>query len=825
MSILDFFYVILPFASFITSSILALLLLFRFKVIGSRAFAYVLILSAIWALFNGLEHLDLNSSGFFWARLSRIPISLIPVLWFLFAMNYAHQKYLIPDFIIALLLVIPFLTNLFLWIPATQHMVWTDHTLKVLEGLSFFTMDKGAWYWIYSGYLYGLLFLGALVVLLRLTTFESIFKKQAYGILAGFISPFIANIAFQSQIFPILVDDLTPTLLGLGGIIIYTNIHKSKLFDILPSSHSAIFTHSIDGILILDNQYRILSANRSAELFLNEKQKIKIGSALEDLMPQWPEYLSEIQTTAEHEHGYVFLKGERILEIRLVMFNNQKTCTEQNFLFIRDETLRMRAQHEMEINQNKYHALYENMLNGAIIFKTSDGGLSFDITSINQFAQKNLGIPQSDFLLENAEETLASKEYQSIRENLSLVWQRGQSMRLPAIKIRENGEFVWREFSLYKFSDSEVILIYQDTSEEMRAKEKLTLSNIELELYVQQLESFSTTMLYLNQYGQKLQSCSTMEEVVYTVHKYAEKLFPNHPLKLAFYDLFHQSYVHADQQIPSELMDDFDIIQKIKTLPINQILALEPQPSTSSELKYTPLLMENQETPNLYFISRYGNEKMAVISIGNSAPDLDVKNRQLVFSVIERMVLALSTIDLQQLLTYQALHDEITGFYNRYYLVDSLPREIHRAERYHHELSLIMLDLDYFKSFNDTYGHQFGDQILKQVSQQIAALIRKSDLAFRYGGEEFLLVLPETTLAEAQEKAQAIRTAVRDLVLDWQSKKLDGITLSGGVSSYPALAQSSQELISQADQALYQAKENGRDQIQVFKPSETNNNQ
>jgi len=819
MSVTSLIYFFLPLSSFFICSILAIRLIQRYRVIGSREFAYVLLLSAAWSLFNVFEHLDIQNTGLFWARLSRIPISLIPVLWLLFTVNYSHQKSLIPDSLVGVLLIIPFLTNIFLWVPAMQHFVWNGYVMRIVDGFSFFEMSKGGWFWVYYGYLYGLVFVGAVTVLLRLANSENVFRKQALGILGGLVFPFVANILYQSHLYPFFVDDLTPTFLGIGGLVIFLSLNKTRLFDLLPEPPSEVFESSLDGILILDNQYRILAANRAANSFLSTTKKIKIGSPLEDVMPQWTEYLSRIQTTTDQEHGYVFLRGDRIFEIRLVFINNNTYDSDRKLLFIRDETLRLRAQHEMEINQKKYHALYENMLNGVIVFQTDNEGHNFSIQTLNQYASDNLKLNVKDTDHQKFNDLLPVQSFKVLWDAIPQVWLSAEPAHLPIIKTHEEDHYVWREFSLYKFSDTEVIALYKDISEEMCAKENLTLTNRELQHYVQQLENYNSEVLTLNQFGQQLQSCLNFTEVAQTVHVYTQKLFPNQKFQVVIFDLFHESFIYSDYGESSEFIKDFLNNRIIKSLPFNVIREFGIQDFESQQIKNKHNLKENQVIPYLFSVCRFGTDKLVMIILDNSTPGMDQKHRQQLSSIVERMILALSNIDLQEQLTYQALHDEITGFYNRRYLADYLPREIHRAERYHHNLSLIMLDVDYFKHFNDTYGHLLGDFILEKISALISSLLRKSDLSFRYGGEEFLLVLPETTLQEAKEKAETIRRAIHELSIVWQDQTLEKISISGGVSSFPELTQSSEELIQQADFALYQAKEDGRNQIQIFHPS------
>ena len=184
-------------------------------------------------------------------------------------------------------------------------------------------------------------------------------------------------------------------------------------------------------------------------------------------------------------------------------------------------------------------------------------------------------------------------------------------------------------------------------------------------------------------------------------------------------------------------------------------------------------------------------------------------------AVAERVSLALANLKLRELLRNQSIRDPLTGLYNRRYLEESLNRELQRARRAGRNLSLVMLDLDHFKHFNDTFGHQVGDVLLKEVAGVIKGRVRAGDLACRYGGEEFSLIIAEVDTEGAQKCADSIREATKHLSLHHRGQTLGTITVSAGIASYPAHADSSEDLIHAADEALYRAKQAGRDCIFV----------
>lgn len=183
----------------------------------------------------------------------------------------------------------------------------------------------------------------------------------------------------------------------------------------------------------------------------------------------------------------------------------------------------------------------------------------------------------------------------------------------------------------------------------------------------------------------------------------------------------------------------------------------------------------------------------------------------------ERIVRYQKTLQEQQSqLEHLAREDVLTGLANRRRFEERAKEECLRAQRYHHPLSILLADLDHFKSINDNYGHAFGDIVLKDVGQTLLRHCRTSDLCARHGGEEFAILLPETELAEAYKVAERLCAAVRSLVFKQPSGAVQ-VTVSFGVSSMDhGQPQSLEEILEQADQALYAAKRNGRDRVEAY---------
>lgn len=163
----------------------------------------------------------------------------------------------------------------------------------------------------------------------------------------------------------------------------------------------------------------------------------------------------------------------------------------------------------------------------------------------------------------------------------------------------------------------------------------------------------------------------------------------------------------------------------------------------------------------------------------------------------------------------QAIRDPLTGAFNRRFLAESLDKEISKAERKGMPVSIVMMDVDHFKKFNDTYGHKYGDAVLQDLAMFIINDSRLGDIVCRYGGEEFVILMPNAEAADAYERAERWRHEYSAKTLDCDGKKLR-VTFSAGVASYPLHGENGEFILHGADEALYLSKNNGRNKVTLY---------
>jgi diguanylate cyclase (GGDEF)-like protein len=217
-------------------------------------------------------------------------------------------------------------------------------------------------------------------------------------------------------------------------------------------------------------------------------------------------------------------------------------------------------------------------------------------------------------------------------------------------------------------------------------------------------------------------------------------------------------------------------------------------------------MMAHGETLGLLYVDTGQNHNAESMFTSNGEP-----MEQLAKTLAEQASLALANLKLREALRTQSIRDPLTNLYNRRYMEESLDRELSRAVRKHTPVSLLLIDVDHFKRFNDTFGHEAGDIVLRSLGHLLQSQLRSEDIVCRFGGEEFVVILPDAPLDGARQRGEQLRAATKELITEYHGQTLGQVTLSIGVSTFPANGGNGTALLEAADAALYRAKKEGRD--------------
>jgi diguanylate cyclase (GGDEF)-like protein/PAS domain S-box-containing protein len=494
----------------------------------------------------------------------------------------------------------------------------------------------------------------------------------------------------------------------------------------------------------------------------------------------------------------------------------------------RDITPRRRMEEILRESETKYRLLAENARDG--IWRMD---LNQRITYASPAVQLLTGFTPEEFLTRQFDQILTPASLLVAQENLARIMEielREKPPLPPSATMevehrRQDGSTIWLEVqaTLMRGPQGEttgLMGVSRDTTERRKARQALEQANEQLKTLVQEAEAWNRQMALFNEMSDVLQSCQTSEEAFEAIGHFVPKLFP------------------ADAGALYLLQNSKNLLSPVTAWgqppPANESFAPDDcwamrggrahrvdDPASALLCKHIAAA-DNPATVYLCIPLAAQGESLGILHVrfsrgatqGREAEDLETKQR-LAVAIAENLALALANLKLRETLQNQAIRDPHTGLYNRRYLEETLDRELHRSRRLKAPLGVVMMDLDHFKDFNDTCGPAAGDALLIALAHTITGEISTEDIACRYGGEEFLLVMPGASLEHTREQAEHLRMAAQALQVKYQDRFLKCPGLSLGVAIFPDHGTTSEELIDAADAALYRAKKAGRDRVEV----------
>ncbi|HAO93587.1 MAG: hypothetical protein A2X93_03950 [Deltaproteobacteria bacterium GWC2_56_8] len=355
--------------------------------------------------------------------------------------------------------------------------------------------------------------------------------------------------------------------------------------------------------------------------------------------------------------------------------------------------------------------------------------------------------------------------------------------------------------------------LIRDIKKRREAEDSLKVSNAELLKAMDELQEKSRASALLAEMDDLLQSSSDFEEAYGIIGRSSTALLPGSSGSLMILSPsrnFSETSVNWGGREPACRPEACNP-EECWTLRRGQVNILK-QDKTGFPCK--SLLSAGKGDYLCVPLQAHG-EALGVYFLQFESDRLTESKRQLALTASKQVALALANLKLTEALRVQSVRDPLTGLFNRRYMGVTLERELHRAARRQNPLGLVMIDLDHFKHFNDTFGHDAGDSVLRELGVFLKNQTRKEDVVCRYGGEEFLIILPDASLEMSGKRAEKIRDEVKYLNLRHNGQALGPVSLSMGVAAYPENGLSPDGLIEAADKALYSAKTNGRDMVIV----------
>jgi diguanylate cyclase (GGDEF)-like protein/PAS domain S-box-containing protein len=413
-------------------------------------------------------------------------------------------------------------------------------------------------------------------------------------------------------------------------------------------------------------------------------------------------------------------------------------------------------------------------------------------------------------------------------EDVKLIQQHHQNCRnlennqISEVKYRvKDRDHQWHWFSsrdtvFLRNKHGEVLQILgtaADITSLKQVEEELMQANQTLKCWVEELEMRNQDMVWLAELSDFLQACLTLEEAYSAIATLVQPMFPE--TSGAVY------LINAENNLVEQVTrwGDDDIGENLFTS--HQCWALRrgrPHWVKNYESHLFCQHIDHARSPieSLCVPMMTQGKSLGLLTLTTPSPGtLSSVKQQLARTVAEQIALALGNLKLRETLRHESIRDSLTGLYNRRYLEEFFDRELKRCQRNQDQIGLLMLDVDHFKRFNDTFGHEAGDLVLREISHILHGHIRQSEIACRYGGEECMVILPGSSLNDTQKRAEELRQQIKSLNLQHQGQVLGRITVSIGVACFPDHGKTYDELFRNADAALYRAKAQGRDRVVI----------
>jgi diguanylate cyclase (GGDEF)-like protein/PAS domain S-box-containing protein len=468
----------------------------------------------------------------------------------------------------------------------------------------------------------------------------------------------------------------------------------------------------------------------------------------------------------------------------------------------------------LRASEARYRRLFETAKDGILILDGNTGR----IVDANPFLQDMLGYAESELIGKALWEIGPVKNIPASQEAMRQL-QNNEYIRYEDLPLETKaGVHKQVEFvsNVYLVDGWRVIQCnIRDITERKHAEAEVLATNDKLINLVDELQWRDQEMQLLNHMNEILQSCMTQAEAYEVITLSAEELFPGQNGCLAILHDRGQDLETVACWGPDVIMNSAFALQDCWALRRGQLHeVVDPQAGLNCHhFSAAP------QTGYLCLPLSVQGETLGVLSLMDSASlkgmhHLGVK--QLAVTIGETIKLSLSNLALRDALREQTIHDTLTNLFNRRYLDETLPRELHMARRRNAPLSVVMLDLDGFKQFNDSFGHGPGDALLREFGHALRGRLRKSDISCRYGGDEFLLILPDSSVESTQERLEQIRIFMRGLQFQYGEQTLDMVTLSAGIAQFPEHGTTPNELLLAADKALYAAKRAGGDRTIIY---------
>jgi diguanylate cyclase (GGDEF)-like protein/PAS domain S-box-containing protein len=485
----------------------------------------------------------------------------------------------------------------------------------------------------------------------------------------------------------------------------------------------------------------------------------------------------------------------------------------RELVFVRDITKRKRTDAELKESLSLSKATLESTADGLLVVNRQGR-----IVSVNQKFRELWRIPEGITTPGDAEQALnyvldQLLDPEDFLQKVKTLYAQPAAKSFDVLHFKDGR--VFECYSIPQYLDWEIVgrvWSYRDVTERIKAAEKLRQANEQLQIMVNESEWRTREATLITNMSEFLQSCLNFDEAYAIIAHSAQQLFAAVSGGLFMLDPagnFLEMVTSWGETLAGE-----------QVFAPNNCWAIR-----RGRIYFSGGSVQNEHCRHLpdkaggsYFClpliaqeGAFGLLHLQAPCEGDSSVIDHIKG--IAVTLTDNISMALANLKLRETLRQQVIHDPLTGLFNRRYLEETLKQEIHRSRRKRSTVGFIMMDLDHFKPFNDTYGHEAGDQLLRALGKFLKTQVREEDIACRYGGDEFVLIIPEASLDVTQRRAEEIRREVPHLQVVSQGRPLENSTISLGVAIFPDHGATVEDVLRAADDALYKAKAAGCNRV------------
>jgi diguanylate cyclase (GGDEF)-like protein/PAS domain S-box-containing protein len=842
------FYSVILFISAVTSAFTAYLARRQRAAPGRDSLVWLMIAVAEWSFAAALETASLGvPAKVFFSKVEYLGAVSAPVLYLLFVLEYTRLDNRLTPRKMLLIWLIPAVTLILAATNDWHGLVWNSFTPSANNLLIY---SHGAWFWIFAPYEYLMIAVGVIILVWAFIRFPKQFRRQIGTLIAGSSMPILGNVIYIAGLSPVPGLDLTPVMFTLTGLTLTLGIFKFRLFELVPIARDTLVESMSDGVLVLDDQSRIVDINPAAQQLIGSSAKSAVGQPADVLLAAWPELVSQYSNTLKAQ-AEICLTQEppRYVELRISPIYNRRGRFTGRLITFRDITESKLAQQAVARNAREMEALYETSLEinaqpdlssllyalvqrATRLLGTTMGGLYLvrpDGESVELAISYSLGNDPTGTILRFSE-GLSGRITQT--GELMMVENYSQwNYRVPAyndisvkrvlgVPLKSKGKVIGviiivDDQKTGSFTPEEVRLVSLFTDQAAIAIENARL----LEETNRQVEQLGI----INRISLAITSGLDMNHVLKTLHEQCQQVAPSDVFYVALYDetssLINIPLYYENGQYQAGPTRDVhehpgtlgNVIQARQTLYLRNSFYSETRPSQPTT---AGLRRPCQSYVGIPLTLR--ERIIGVMSVQNYQPNAYTEDDiHILETIATQAAIAIENARLYAEVQRLAIIDELTGVYNYRGLLALGGREIDRARRFSRILSILFLDIDSFKNFNNKYGHATGNLVLKAMAQQCLTSMRSVDLVSRFGGDEFVILLPETSLETARKAAERLQMEIASTRVPTEHGELS-VTISIGVAQLTDDVPDLGTLLDRANQAEHRAKEKGSGNLVVF---------